>query len=51
MAETNEFADIIPWKYTSSKIDKDTEYLAKITEEPKLSFCISSRKANGTKNL
>ena len=43
--ETNDFYDIIPWKYSSTKIDKDVDYICSINEETKLGFCISSRKA------
>ena len=39
-----DFTDIIPWEYTSTKLDKDVETISKIKEEGKISFCISSRK-------
>ena len=41
----NTFAEIIPWDYSSSKIDTDATYLCTITEEAKLGFSITSRKS------
>ena len=39
-----DFSDIIPWEYSSNSIDDDAKYIQTITEEPKLSLCLSSRK-------
>ena len=46
-----DFKEIIPWEYTSSKLDKDEEELLKNREEAKLSLSISARKGWFTQAL